>query len=131
MMRLARMMCVFSLFPGICAAQIGPGTVPETSGHPTGFASPEMALQALRSRRDVIFKNSGGWLVAEDEANYAVWSFPPQNYPAYPSAIKRYVVKGADGKYHINTAIQCGGTKIVCDQLALDYEQLSPGTFRQ
>jgi len=125
MMRLARTVCALILIPGICAAQIGPGRVPEAAGNPTGFASPEMALQFLRSRHDVTFEKSGDWLVAANAANQAVWSFPPQGHPAYPSVIKRSVVAGADGQYHIHTAIQCGGTKAVCDQLVLDYRRLN------
>jgi len=131
-MQLTRIICAFVFMAGVFvpevyAAQIAPGNVPEIGGTPTGFATPEAAIQALRARRDVTFKDSGGWLIAEDAANQAVWSFPPRSHPANPSAIKRSVVAGADGKYYIYTAVQCGGTKLVCDQLVLDFQRLNAG----
>ncbi len=122
MMRLIRMACASVLMPGICAAQVGPRIIPEAPGSTTGFASPEMALQRLRSRHDVTFEKRSGWLAAMDHVNRTVWYFSPSGHPANPSAIKRYVVVEADGRVSIKTAIQCGGTKAACDQLALEYQ---------
>lgn len=130
-MRFTQILCACVVVSGTCAAQIGPGNVPEVAGNSTGFATPETALQSLRARRDVTFKDLDGWLVALDAANQVVWLFAPQGHPAYPSAVKRSVIAGADGMYYFKTAVQCEGTKVVCDQLVFDYQRLDVNSAKR
>ncbi len=123
--------CALVVLFGVAVAQTT-GTLPEFSGDVIGFPSPGAALAALRARPDVSFKEADGWLVAVDQKNQTVWSFPPQSHPAYPSAIKRYVVQQG-GKFYLASRIMCGGTKVVCDQLELDFEKLNaqaPNTLK-
>lgn len=119
------MLAALAAFPAVSAAQPNLPPLPEAIENQTGFASPAAALSALRSRPDVKFQKQANWLVAVDAANQAVWSFSPQDHAAYPDAIKRFVVKGAGGAFYVNTAIQCGGTKMVCDQLVRDFQKLN------
>ena len=125
MTRLALVVLAVSSLPALCAAQPILPPLPEVAENQTGYTSPAAALAALRSRSDVKFQKQANWLVAVDSANQAVWSFPPQDHAAYPSAIKRFVLKGTDGAFYVNTAIQCGGTKAVCDQLVRDFQKLN------
>jgi hypothetical protein len=79
------------------------------------YSTLEEALNALRAKAGVTFKNQDGWLVANDSDAIVVWLFTPAGHRAYPSMIKRHVVNGPDGAY-MDTAIRCLASKSVCDR---------------
>lgn len=60
-----------------------------------GYPTVAAALADLHSKPDVKFSIQNGWTIAEDRANSNFWSFPPEGDPAYPSAVKRTLLKRA------------------------------------
>ena len=85
------------------------------------YASPEAALAALRERPGVILHEEDGWILADDKANYTLWSFAPPDHPAYPAAVKRVIVKAPDGDLSIVMTARCGASKAACDKLIAEF----------
>jgi hypothetical protein len=76
---------------------------------------------ALRAKPGVRFsRNSEGWTIAND-TDGAIWSFPPEDHYAYPSAGRRRLVGNGDSGYRVRTDIRCEAAKSACDRLRDDY----------
>jgi hypothetical protein len=101
-----------------------PAPLQEATSPTIGYPSVEAALAALHSKPGVVFKNQGGWTVAEDAADKTIWSFPPAGHPAYPSAVKRQIVPDANGST-IQMSVHCQASKEACDDLVRSFEQLN------
>ncbi len=89
-----------------------------------GYSSVAAALADLHSRPDVKFTVQNGWIIAEDRANYTIWSFPPQGDPAYPSAVKRTAVQSGTG-INMDMRVLCQSTQAACDKLVADFNALN------
>jgi hypothetical protein len=93
------------------------------AAHPASVVPPA-PLPALHSKAGVEFTTQGGWTIATDAAAQTLWSFPPPNHPAFPSAVKRQVVEQAGG-ISIEMKVLCGGKKDACDALVRSFQQLN------
>lgn len=65
-----------------------------------------------------------GWTVVNQESKRALWSFPPETHPAFPSYAKRTPVE-KDGSVYLSTEVVCEATKIVCDSFVRDFIELN------
>jgi hypothetical protein len=90
-----------------------------------GYPSVAAALADLHSKPEVIFREEGGWVIAEDRSHYTLWSFATEGDPAYPSAVKRTAVQEAGGNVTMNMNILCEATQSACDKLAEDFNALN------
>ena len=89
-----------------------------------GYPSVATALEGLHAKPGVAFRTQDGWTIAEDQAELTFWSFPPPGHPAYPSAVKRQLVKtGDDLQLEMNVA--CEAPKQACEALVARYQQLN------
>jgi len=79
------------------------------------YSTLDEAMEALRTKPGVKFREEGGWTVAEDENGLVLWLLTPRGHPAYPSIVRRTIVNRADGA-HFETAVRCFASKDVCDQ---------------
>jgi hypothetical protein len=106
------------------AGQATSEPLPEASQSTVGYESVAEALKVLRSESGVVFTTENGWLIATDEAAYTIWSFAPQDYPAYPAVVKRQVVaRGSGSSIHMN--ILCEASKIACDDLVRTFSEMT------
>jgi hypothetical protein len=90
-----------------------------------GYPSVAAALADLHSKPEVIFREEGGWTIAEDRSHYTLWSFATEGDPAYPSAVKRTAVQEADGSVTMNMNVLCEATQDVCDKLVANFNELN------
>jgi hypothetical protein len=90
-----------------------------------GYPSVAAALADLHTKPEVIFREEGGWIIAEDKSHYTLWSFAPDSDPAYPSAVKRIAVQGAGGSVTMNMNVLCESTQNACDKLVADFNALN------
>jgi hypothetical protein len=90
-----------------------------------GYPSVAAALADLHSRPEVIFREEGGWIIAEDRSHYTLWSFAPADDSAYPSAVKRTAIQAAGGSVTMNMNILCESTQNACDKLVADFNELN------
>jgi len=101
-----------------------PAPLPEAKASTIGYPDVDSALKALHARPDVVFTSKDGWTIATDQAAGAFWSFPPPGHPAYPSAVKRWLVE-QDGHVTLQMAVQCQAAKPACDDLVRTFETLN------
>jgi hypothetical protein len=101
-----------------------PVTDPKASSG-IGYPSVAAALADLHSKPEVLFREEGGWIIAEDRSHYTLWSFATEGDPAYPSAVKRTAVQAAGGSVTMNMNILCESTPDACDKLAANFNELN------
>ena len=90
-----------------------------------GYPSVAAALADLHSKPEVIFREEGGWIIAEDRGHYTLWSFATEGDPAYPSAVKRTAVQESGGNVTMNMNILCESTQDACDKLVANFNELN------
>lgn len=92
-----------------------------------GYATVDAALSALKTRADVRFATpkSDGWLIATEQATYAIWSFTPEGHYAHPAVVKRVAKQNAQRQVFIETFALCEADKVSCDRLMSEFEKLN------
>jgi hypothetical protein len=90
-----------------------------------GYPSVAAALADLHSKPEVIFREEGGWIIADDRTHYTLWSFATEGDPAYPSAVKRTAVQESGGNVTMNMNILCESTQDACDKLVANFNELN------
>jgi hypothetical protein len=90
-----------------------------------GYPSVAAALADLHSKPEVIFREEGGWIIAEDRSHYTLWSFATEGDPAYPSAVKRTAVQEAGGNVTMNMTVLCEATQDACDKMVANFNELN------
>jgi hypothetical protein len=95
----------------------------ESSG--IGYPSVAAALADLHSKPEVIFREEGGWIIAEDRSHYTLWSFATEGDPAYPSVVKRTAVQAGGGSVTMNMNILCESNQDACDKLVANFNELN------
>ena len=100
------------------------GPLAEASSPVVEYPNVDAALAGLHAKPGVVFRNEGGWTVAEDTAAFTVWSFPPEGHPAYPSVVKRQIVQENAGS-SIKMSVHCQASKQACDDLVRSFEELN------
>lgn len=105
-------------------AHSGQTELPEISGPAIEYANVSDARSALKARPGVIFTTQNGWDIATDKAARTVWSFSPDDYPAYPAVVKRQVVQDA-GKVFIKMSVHCEAPKGACDDLVRTFARMT------
>lgn len=86
--------------------------------------SPEDLLSQLKSDGETLIRMERDWTVATSNKLRVIWSFPPEQHPAYPSFVKREVIE-KDGSVYMETSVRCGAEKIECDKLVKDFIELN------
>jgi hypothetical protein len=98
--------------------------LPEASESTIEYETVAEALEALRSKAGVVFTMENGWLIVTDEPAYAIWSFAPQGYPAFPAVVKRSVTPRGSGST-IQMAVHCEASKEACDDLVRTFSEMN------
>jgi hypothetical protein len=101
-----------------------PVTDPKASSG-IGYPSVAAALKDLHSKPEVIFREEGGWIIAEDRSHYTLWSFATEGDPAYPSAVKRTAVQGSGGSVTMNMNVLCEAKQDACDKMVANFNELN------
>jgi hypothetical protein len=98
--------------------------LPEATEPTIDYPTVAAALADLRTRPGVVFTMENGWLIATDEAARTIWSFAPQDYPAYPAVVKRWVIpRGTGSTVHMST--HCEASKAACDDLIRTFARMN------
>lgn len=100
------------------------GRLPEIGYSPIGYETVAQALESLKKKPDTKFRQKQGWIIISEEGDNALWSFTPENHPAYPAVAKRTVVLDEDG-ISIVLDVLCEAEKTPCDQLVRDFDELT------
>jgi hypothetical protein len=98
--------------------------LPEVPNSTIGYATVAAALADLRTRPGVVFTTENRWVIATDEAAYTIWSFAPQDYPAYPAVVKRWVIPQGTGSI-MKMEVLCEASKAACDDLYRTFSRMN------
>lgn len=92
-----------------------------------GFSTVEEARTSLKIKPDVTFTTTkqDGWLVANEQSPFTVWSFTPQGHYAYPAVVKRELKQNSSGGVFIETSALCEADKHSCDRLMNEFRILN------
>ncbi len=90
--------------------------LPESEQRTIEYDSVASAAQALATKGGIEWREENGWAIAVDEEAFAIWSFSPPGYPAYPAVVKRQVVARGEGS-SIEMNVLCEASKQDCDAL--------------
>ena len=120
----------------LCLAAAAPPATPanpiaEAPKSTIGYPTAEAALAALRTKPGVTFAEQDGWTIATDDADNAVWSFPPEHDPAYPAVVRRQMTPGPKGTVSVQMDVLCSASKSACDDLVRAFERMNDEAQRQ
>jgi hypothetical protein len=85
-----------------------------------GYSSPTAALSALRHKPGVAVTENDGWVILQDKSENSLWTIAKPGNPAYPAAIKRYVVNG-----QLVMKVLCEASKEACDNMVRQFQELN------
>ncbi len=112
-------------FSGFAHAQ--PVLLPEVDDAKIEYKSPSEALAALRIKPGVEISVQRNWTIAVEPERHVIWSFAPEQHPAYPAVVKRTFVQ-KDGIASERMQVKCRASKSACDALVREFLQLAEET---
>ncbi|MEN2675465.1 hypothetical protein ABEQ61_12365 [Cutibacterium acnes] len=110
------------MFPIVLAHAQSPEPAQETV-----FQKVSDALDYLKSKPGVSFTTTkpDAWLIANDTAPFAIWSFVPQGHYAYPAVVKRELKKDPQGNVSVAMTAICEAPKEACDKLIGEFQAMN------
>lgn len=96
-----------------------------SGGAGVGYAKVADALAAVQADPDIIRTDMDGWLVVQQPARNAQWSFTPAGHPAHPAVMLRTIRRQADGRRKVDSQLLCEGPAAACTELATEFARSS------
>jgi hypothetical protein len=100
-------------------------TAPDEAG--ITFRTVASALSSLE-RRDgdgVVVTHPDGWVVVNEPAEAAQWSFVPKDHYAYPAVVRRVVTRSAGGAVSVQVSSLCEAAKEPCARLVEEFRAMN------
>ena len=90
------------------------------------YRSVAEALQALEARdgTSAVVTHPDGWVVVNEPAAAAQWSFTPKDYYAYPAVVRRIIRRSPGGDVSVDTSSVCEAEKSACERLLAEFHEL-------
>jgi len=82
------------------------------------------ALAGLGAKKGTEISKQGDWTIVIEPDKNVIWSFAPENHPAYPAMVKRAVIS-EHGSVFVKMDINCKASKEACDALVHEFIQLN------
>lgn len=98
-----------------------PAAAPAASAAGVGYATVADALAAIQADADTLRTDMDGWLVVQQPARNAQWSFTPASHPAHPAVMLRTIRRQADGRRKVDSQMLCEGPAAACSELAAEF----------
>ena len=104
------------------------GPLPEAANSEIGYSTIKEAVASLSTNPGAAVREEQGWTIIDEstgENTIVLWSFTPENHPAYPSMIRRTLYQQGNGPWLLRMNIKCGAAKVPCDALVRDFQRLN------
>ncbi len=90
------------------------------------YKSVAEALAEMSKEEEVIISVSQGWTIITDysDTTITMWSFAPQNNPAYPAVAKR-VFYEEQSSWYVEMSILCEANQDACEKFYQDFVKLN------
>jgi len=113
------------IWPCVTLAQDS-GAEGASTSSPIGYASVQQAFDAVSADPDASRSEYEGWSLFTQKADgkYILWSFTPEDHPVHPSAVRREVMR-KEGEVFISMAVLCHSSRLDCDQLVEQFQQIN------
>jgi len=98
--------------------------LPETVQSAIEYKSVSEALAALRAKPGAEISKQGDWTIVIEPETNVIWSFAPENHPAYPAMVKRAVIS-EHGSVSVKMDVNCEASKEACDALVHEFIKLN------
>jgi hypothetical protein len=124
------------LLQSLAFAQDSPQPIGESpqsiSESPIGYATVQEAFDALVAEPSAVQSEYEGWTSFNQkvEGKYIIWSFTPEGHPVHPTAVRREIVNN-DGDVSISVAVMCHSSRLDCDQLIEQFQQINDNLKRK
>jgi hypothetical protein len=108
---------------------VPPPPIEET---PIGYATVQEAFEALVADPSAVQSEYEGWASFNQKVDgkYVIWSFTPEDHPVHPTAVRREIVN-KDGEVLISMAVMCHSSRLDCDQLIEQFQQINENLKRK
>jgi hypothetical protein len=85
------------------------------------------ALAALKARdgNGTVVTESEGWVIVNEPAAAAQWSFTPTGHAAHPAVVRRIIRRPADGPPTVETETLCEAGAQACTALTHEFEAMN------
>ena len=123
-MRTTLLLWLLLLAPAMTTLAASPAPPKEQRAADFGYASPDEALAALRTKTGVTIREENDWYVVSDPEGHAIWSITTPSNPVHPSGVKRAFVE-QDGTLYIRMSVKCGSSKEKCDAMVRAFQELN------
>lgn len=97
-----------------------------------GYAAVQEAFEALVADPSAAQSEYEGWtsFKGKVDGKYIIWSFTPEDHPVHPTAVRREIVN-KDGEVLISMAVMCHSSRLDCDQLIEQFQQINEDLRRK
>ena len=94
---------------------------------PIAYKSVSQALSALEAEdgKSTVVTHPDGWVVVNEPAAAAQWSFTPAGYYAYPAVVRRIIRRGPNKAVSVETASLCEAPAESCDRLLKEFAAMN------
>ncbi|CAN5346240.1 hypothetical protein BH11PSE9_BH11PSE9_21270 [soil metagenome] len=94
---------------------------------PIAYKSVSQALSALEAEdgKSAVVTHPDGWVVVNEPAAAAQWSFTPAGYYAYPAVVRRIIRRGPNKAVSVETASLCEAPAESCDRLLKEFATMN------
>jgi hypothetical protein len=117
------------LATGIASAQSVAAATPtaEAPTRITEYKSVADAKAALEAEdgQSTIVTHPEGWVIVNQPAAAAQWSFTPPEHVAYPAVVRRIIRRGPDRAVKVETSSLCEAPATACTQLLVEFAAMN------
>lgn len=100
---------------------------PAPPATPISYKSVSQALAALEAEdgKSTVVTHPDGWVVVNEPAAAAQWSFTPAGYYAYPAVVRRIIRRGPNKAVSVETASLCEAPAESCERLLKEFATMN------
>lgn len=109
-------------------AQPAPGPdASSPSSNAIGYKSVSQALSALEAEdgKSTVVTHPDGWVVVNEPAAAAQWSFTPPGYYACPAVVRRIIRRGPNKAVSVETSSLCEAPAESCERLLKEFAAMN------
>lgn len=97
----------------------------EGDASPVGYGSVAEAREALAAKPGTFLRVNGqGWTEIEEKKENVLWSFVPEDHPAYPAVVRR-TTSGRGVAIQVDMSALCEAGQAECEQLTKELAKMN------
>ena len=123
-LRMLALPAALLLATGAASAQAAAGAAPTRITDYKTVAEAKAALEAEDGKTTIV-THPDGWVIVNQPAAAAQWSFTPPEHAAYPAVVRRIIRRGPDRAVAVETSSLCEAAAAACAQLLTEFAAMN------